>query len=52
MPHLAPLNWLILPLFFFMCLLMISSTIWWFQLIIIPQLHSNKFYPPLLWKWT
>nr|YP_009131425.1 ATP synthase F0 subunit 8 [Sclerolinum brattstromi]AIL54785.1 ATP synthase F0 subunit 8 [Sclerolinum brattstromi] len=52
MPHLAPLNWLILPMFFFMSLLLISSIMWWSQLVMIPKLHSNTSSTSLLWKWT
>nr|YP_009466780.1 ATP synthase F0 subunit 8 [Paraescarpia echinospica]AUW55456.1 ATP synthase F0 subunit 8 [Paraescarpia echinospica] len=52
MPHLAPLNWLLLPSFFLFSLLLILSITWWAQLISVPQLKSsqNHFMSP--WKWN
>nr|YP_009131503.1 ATP synthase F0 subunit 8 [Seepiophila jonesi]AIL54863.1 ATP synthase F0 subunit 8 [Seepiophila jonesi] len=52
MPHLAPLNWLLLPLFFFLSLLLLLSVTWWTQLISVPQLKSNQNHSMTSWKWN
>nr|YP_009131490.1 ATP synthase F0 subunit 8 [Riftia pachyptila]AAU20753.1 ATPase F0 subunit 8 [Riftia pachyptila]AIL54850.1 ATP synthase F0 subunit 8 [Riftia pachyptila]WAB69329.1 ATP synthase F0 subunit 8 [Riftia pachyptila]WLD05568.1 ATP synthase F0 subunit 8 [Riftia pachyptila] len=52
MPHLAPLNWLLLPLFFFLTLLLLLSTIWWTQLISVPNLKTKQKNSMSSWKWN
>nr|YP_009164814.1 ATP synthase F0 subunit 8 [Lamellibrachia satsuma]AKR07102.1 ATP synthase F0 subunit 8 [Lamellibrachia satsuma] len=52
MPHLAPLNWIFLPLFFFFSLLLLMSITWWTQLILVPSLKSKQNHSMSPWKWN
>nr|YP_010938163.1 ATP synthase F0 subunit 8 [Arcovestia ivanovi]WLD05672.1 ATP synthase F0 subunit 8 [Arcovestia ivanovi] len=52
MPHLAPLNWLLLPLFFFFTLLLLMSVNWWTQLTSVPQLKTKQNHSMSPWKWN
>nr|YP_011008849.1 ATP synthase F0 subunit 8 [Oligobrachia dogieli]WPV72839.1 ATP synthase F0 subunit 8 [Oligobrachia dogieli] len=51
MPHLAPLNWIFLPLLFYFSLLSIMSIFWWSQLPVFPILYLNPSMKSSLWNW-
>nr|QNN93052.1 ATP synthase F0 subunit 8 [Platynereis sp. 2 PA-2020] len=42
MPHLSPMNWIIVPLFMFTTLLLMMVILWWQFLPQFPQIDSTK----------
>nr|YP_009131516.1 ATP synthase F0 subunit 8 [Tevnia jerichonana]AIL54902.1 ATP synthase F0 subunit 8 [Tevnia jerichonana] len=52
MPHLAPLNWILLPFFFLFSLLLTASVTWWTQMTTVPQLKSQQTHSMTPWKWN
>nr|YP_537079.1 ATP synthase F0 subunit 8 [Orbinia latreillii]AAX50141.1 ATP synthase F0 subunit 8 [Orbinia latreillii] len=52
MPHLAPLKWLLLPLFFWLSLLASMCMFWWMQSPKLPSLPSTHSHSSHLWHWS
>nr|YP_010977227.1 ATP synthase F0 subunit 8 [Siboglinum plumosum]WNZ34614.1 ATP synthase F0 subunit 8 [Siboglinum plumosum] len=50
MPHLSPLNWFSIAIFFYMCVYTIFSLIWWHQPILIQPMKGDKS-KETLWNW-
>nr|AIL54890.1 ATP synthase F0 subunit 8 [Spirobrachia sp. YL-2014] len=51
MPHLAPLNWIMLSSLFLFTLFLISSIIWWYKLPSFPLMNFLSSSKKKSWKW-
>nr|AIL54772.1 ATP synthase F0 subunit 8 [Siboglinum ekmani] len=49
MPHLAPMNWLMISILIYLCFFFILSIMWWMQTPMMPS--TTLKYPPQLYKW-
>nr|ACR22930.1 ATP synthase F0 subunit 8 [Questa ersei] len=52
MPHLSPLNWLLLPPLFWLILSSLLSSFWWAQTTSFPMRVPKSTPPQLMWPWS